>query len=259
MYSTEVFFYYQRQIVVLLSGNSQRSYMPIYAKTLKIHKGVDNQIQFSFRNQAQKAVDITGKDIVCRIISYDGTKVLLKKSLVLQYAATGICALQLSPSEIENINTQKCYYSIEIPVGNYSYPVYVDSNSGGRGEIEIVDSILPSFVPSTDITIPTDQIFPNTNPSLCSVLGGVTFSYYSSTVTSDDCATTTFQATFTNYCGNVVVQGSTLPDSSWYSASETYEYNNYTGTEGYVISGYHPYMRIAFSSYYGNVSNVIVR
>ena len=61
MYSTQVFVYTQRQIVVLLSGYSPRSYMPQYAKPLTLHKGVDNQIQFQFLNQQQKPVDITGK------------------------------------------------------------------------------------------------------------------------------------------------------------------------------------------------------
>ena len=47
MFSTQVFIYTQRQIVVLLSGYSPRSYMPQYAKPLTLHKGVDNQIQFA--------------------------------------------------------------------------------------------------------------------------------------------------------------------------------------------------------------------
>ena len=53
--------------------------MPQYAKTLTLHKGVDNQIQFQFLNQEQKPIDITGKEITCRIISYDGSQVLLNK------------------------------------------------------------------------------------------------------------------------------------------------------------------------------------
>ena len=83
-YSTAVFVYIQRQIVVLLSGNSPRAYMPNYAKTLNLHKGVDNKIQFKFLNQEQKPVDITGKEITCRLINSDGTEVLLNKALTLE-------------------------------------------------------------------------------------------------------------------------------------------------------------------------------
>ena len=81
MYSTQVFIYTQRQIVVLLSGYSPRSYMPQYAKPLTLHKGVDNQLQFQFLNQEQKPVDITGKSITCRIINYTGGEILLQKAL----------------------------------------------------------------------------------------------------------------------------------------------------------------------------------
>ena len=153
MYSTQVFVYTQRQIVVLLSGYSPRSYMPQYAKPLTLHKGVDNQIQFQFLNQEQKPVDITGKSITCRIINYTGGAVLLQKALTLQLPATGIAALIVGPADIENIDTQKCYYSLEIPVGEFDYPVFVDQNAGARGDLNIVNSVLPSFIPSEAVLL----------------------------------------------------------------------------------------------------------
>ena len=104
MYSTSVFYIIQRQIVVLLSGLSPRKYMPVYAKPLTLHKGVDNQIQFQFLNQEQKPVDITGKEITCRIINNEGTEVLLRKALTLQLPATGIAALIVNAAEIEDID-----------------------------------------------------------------------------------------------------------------------------------------------------------
>ena len=54
MYSTSVKIYTPRQTVVLYSGSSPRRYMTVYSKNLKIHKGIDNQIQFQFINQDQK-------------------------------------------------------------------------------------------------------------------------------------------------------------------------------------------------------------
>ena len=100
MYSTSVFIYVQRQVVVLLSGNSPRKYMPQYAKSLTLHKGVDNRLQFQFLNQEQKPVDITGKEITFRIISYDGSEQLLNKALDLDFALTGIASIKLNAAEI---------------------------------------------------------------------------------------------------------------------------------------------------------------
>ncbi len=262
MYSTSVFYYYQRQTVVLLSGNSTGYYMPVYAKTMKLNKGVDNQIQFQFLNQSQKNVDITGKTITCRLISYDGNRVLLKKALTPIYPLTGLSSLIVLESELQDIPAQKCYYSLEIEETNFGYPVYVDPTGGARGDIDIIDSVLPRFVPSDNITIPT-QLFPNTvyanGVNLCNILGNTTVTYFSSAVSTDNSPVVTIQASYTEYQGNVLIEGSTMPDAGWYPVSNTYTYANITRTEGYVIEGYHPYIRLSFSTVYGNVANILIR
>lgn len=260
MYSTQVFIYTQRQIVVLLAGVSPRSYMPQYAKPLTLHKGVDNQIQFQFLNQEQKPVDITGKEITCRIINYQGNEVLLQKALTLQLPATGIASLFLGPADLENIDAQKCHYSLEIPVNEFDFPVFVDQNAGARGEMNIVNSVLPSFVPSMQISIPTGQGFPNTNmvPNNMFVLSGNSTIYYSSVVTTNDNPVLTLQATLNQYEGNIVIEGSTDGDADWYPI-QTHSYANVSDTNGYTIKGFHPYVRFAFNSNGGAVTNLWCR
>jgi hypothetical protein len=46
---------------------------------------------------------------------------------------------------------------IRIPVNDFDFPVFVDQNAGARGVMNIVNSVLPSFVPSYEITIPLDK------------------------------------------------------------------------------------------------------
>ena len=256
MYATSAFIYTQRQIVVLLSGNSVRRYMPIYAKPLTLHKGVDNQIQFQFLNQDQKPVDLTGKSITCRIINYSGTEVLLTKTLTLQYALTGIAALELNAADIENIDAQRAHYSIEIPVGEFDYPVYVDQNAGARGDMNIDNSILPAFVPSASITIPTGQPFPNLNSSANANSTANTF--YSSTINTEDNPILSIQAEYSGYYGNVTIQGSTIVDADWYPIT-TLVYSNVSNTLGYTVTGFHPYIRMEFVANVGDVSNILAR
>ena len=257
-YSTSVFVYTQRQIVVLLSGNSVRKYMPQYAKPLTLHKGVDNQIQFQFLDQEQKPVDITGKEITCRIISYNGSEILLQKALTLQLAATGIAALQLNAADIEDISSQKAYYSLEIPVGAFDYPVYVDQNAGARGDMNIVDSVLPSFVPSQPVSIPTGQPFPNVNPN-ANVMSNAT-TYYSSVVNTSDNPVLTLQVRLEDYFGSVGVEGSTIGTTDWYPIElHDYTAEQVTDTYGYSIKGYHPYVRMSFISNVGAVTNLLSR
>jgi hypothetical protein len=228
--------------------------MPQYAKPLTLHKGVDNQIQFQFLNQQQKPVDITGKSITCRIINYQGNEVLLQKTLTLQLPVTGIAALEVSPSDIDGFDAQKCYYSLEIPVGEFDFPVFVDQNAGARGDMNIVNSVLPSFVPSMPVTIPTGQTFPNSYPNGNSDSNII---YYTSVI-STDTDTLTLQAQYSDYYGNIAIEGSTNVDSDWYPIfTDTYE--EVTETKGYVVKGFHPYVRMQFESNAGIVTNILVR
>jgi hypothetical protein len=253
-YATQVFTYIQSQIVIIDTGYSSRIYMPQYSKPLSLHKGVDNQLRFQFLNQEQKPVNITGKSITCRIINGDGTKVLVSKALTLQLPVTGIATLDLNAAEIENISAQKAYYSLEIPSGQFDFPVFIDQNAGARGDLNIVNSILPSFVPSEIVTIPSGQDFPNTYPNTTS-----NYTYYTSVVNTQDNPILTVQAQYNEYEGNVVIQGSTIPDGEWYTIIESDNYSNITDTKGYTIIGFHPFVRLQFNSDQGEVDNILAR
>jgi len=259
-YSTAVFYFIQRQIVVLLSGNSPRAFMPVYAKTMNLHKGVDNKLQFQFLNQEQKPVDITGKSITCRILNYNGTQVLINKALTLELPLTGIAYLYLNAAELEDIPAQKCYYSLEIPVGDFEYPVFVDPNAGARGDINILNSVLPSFVPSQIVTIPTGQPFPNLDPNV-NANNPLTNAntYYSSIINTQDNPVLSIQAKLDGYNGDVSIEGTCNQQlTDWYPIT-TDSYEDTTGTQGYTIHGFHPFVRMVFTSNAGVVTNILAR
>ena len=255
MYTTSVFVYTQRQIVVLLFGNSPRKYMPVYAKPLTLNKGVDNRIQFQFLNQEQKPVDITGKSITCRILNYTGTEVLLRKALDLDFALTGIASLKLNAADIEGIDAQKCYYSLEIPVGEFDFPVFVDQNAGARGDMNIVNSILPSFIPSETVTIPTGQPFPNISNSS----GNTNLVYDTSIINTQSNPVLTIQTHYDEYYGNVAILGSSIVDGDFYVIQADDDLANVTETRGYTIHGYHPFVKVEFTSNSGAVTNILAR
>ena len=234
---TQVYLYNQRQYVVLLEigASAKIRYEKVYAKDLIINKGVDNLIEFAFINQEQKPVDISGKEITCRIINNDGTTTLLQKALVPTLPITGITTLQLTTADIENIKTQLCYYSLEIPVGSFNYPVFVDSKGGARGVINIVNSVLPSFVPSHEVTIPS-HVPPKP---------GVPVTYDSSVYSTYESPILTLQTYFDNFTGTIQIQGSTVADFTLpYDIDSIVSYNGYSGTDGFTIQGYHPFVRI---------------
>ncbi len=254
-YNSQVFLYVPRQIVVLLIGNSPRNFVPQYSKPLVLNKGVDNRIQFQFIDQNQKPTSVVDKVITCRVMNNSGTEVLLAKTLDLDLALTGLASLNVSPADIENINTQQGYYSLEIPIGDFDYPVFVDQNMGARGQMNIVNSILPSFVPSSAISIPTGQAFPNSSNANLSN----TYSYFSSVINTEDNPVLTIQAKFEEYYGNILIEGSTQVDVDWYPIINDTDYANVDETRGYTIHGFHPFVRMNFVSNAGAVTSILAR
>jgi hypothetical protein len=133
--------------------------------------------------------------------------------------------------------------------------VFVDQNAGARGDMNIVNSILPSFVPSEIVTIPTGQPFPNISNSS----GNTNLVYYTSVINTQDNPVLTIQTKYEEYYGNVTIQGSTIVDGDWYDIVNDTELANVSDTKGYTIHGYHPYVKVEFTSNSGAVTNILAR
>ena len=69
---------------------------------------------------------------------------------------------------------------------------------------------------------------------------------------------------YKDYVGNVTIQGSTLVDSGFYDIN-SYRYGNAangvseSGTLGYTVNGYHPFIKLKFESNVGNIVTVLAR
>jgi len=219
----------------------------VYAKNLRLSKGVDNKIQFQFLNQEQKPVNITDKEITFRLLSYDGTRILLQKTLTLTLAVTGLAELRVTSGELEGIDAQSASYSLEMPDNGLDLPVFVNSDAGARGTMLVVDSVLPNFIAATNVTIPSHPT-PSSN----------TVTYHTSTISTADTSKLTIQPYMDNYSGNITIQGSTIPDADWYTI-DNYTYLDETSTIGYIVVGYHPYVRLEFTSTQGEITKVLAR
>lgn len=247
MFITSVYSYVPRQKVTILTIDSVRKYAPVYSKPLVLHKGVDNKLLFQFLNNEQKPINLTGNHIICRIIDNTGTKLLLTKELDLEFALTGIASLNVTSGDIDNIDSQKAFYSLEFVKTNFRYPVYLNQNAMARGEITIVDSIFPSFVPSTILTT-SEVIDPSLAPA--DIISGL----YNS-----DSLVTTFQISLDDFIGTVIVEGASALSSTWYEVENLTITTATTGTIGLTIKGYHPFFRVKFDKEQGTVTDILVR
>jgi hypothetical protein len=248
VYSTSVYIYTPRQTVVVYSGNSSRRYQLVYAKNLRLNKGVDNKIQFQFLNQEQKAFDITDKEITFRLINQTGTTVLLQKAITNTLALNGLCELVATSADLEDIDTQYCSYSLEFTDAGLTLPVFVNSEASARGVIQVVDSVLPAHMPSFEVAIPTH---PQANATVVT--------YFSSVMNTADSPVLTIQPFMSEFSGSLQVQGSTTGTTEWYNIGNAYTYLTATQTDGYTITGFHPFVRIKILSTEGDITQILAR
>lgn len=242
MYSTTAYLYQQKQTVLLTDTSGayfQRRWQPVYAKNLKINRGVDNVILFEFINQDQKPVNISGSTITFHLISQDGETSLLKKDLVALNNTFGRAKVTLTEEELDVIDAQPANWSLERASGDLYEAVFVDDYAGGRGVADVVDSVYPDFVPSEEITVPdyTIQEIDSLNrvhTSIAYVAGK---------------SLTTLQLDFDNFTGNVKPQGADTQLGPWYDIGNQTTYAN-QDTRSYInVEGHHNYLRLEINQY----------
>jgi hypothetical protein len=273
MYSTTAYLYQQIQRVLLVEiggGYFTARWNPVYSKQLTINKGVDNVILFEFINQDQKPINITGSDFVFRLLDQSGTRVLLSKELEILSPSIGRAKVVLSDSDTINVVAQPASYSImqRQPLGDYEQAVYVDANSQARGQANVVDSVMPEFQPSREVTIPT-VTGPDVYPQPIVSTGRPDWAQpqtapepytppriYSSEVNSPNENFHTFSLDMLNYTGNIVVQAATQYQGPWADVSESYDYYNETDTNYINVAGHYPVLRLAINDYGGVPSSV---
>ena len=213
----------------------------MYAKKLKVNRGVDNVILFEFINQDQKPVNISGSTITFRMMSTDGDELLIAEDLVHLSSAFGRAKVTLSSEKLDLIEEQTATYSLERASGNLYEAVYTDDYSGGRGQVEIVDSVYPDFVESKIMTMPEplDQPAQSNGNRV-----------HSSAIYTADNTLTTLQLDFDNFSGNVKIQASENqigPD--WYDVGSQVEYTNQTERTYINVDGRHNWLRLEINQY----------
>lgn len=252
---TQVYFFNQRQEVVLLESITSvatRRYEQVYAKELTVVKGVDNIVEFSFINQFQKPVNLTDKTITARIISADGRTVLLQKTLTSIYPITGLMKLEISDIEIDPIEIQKAFYTLSVTSGSYEYPAFTDALGASRGTMNIVNGVMPDFMPSLIVSIPTHP----------PVVVGTPQTYSSSVIPTLNKSVFTIQAIFESFTGSFQIIGSVTSDFSLpYDITTPESLNAHTGSIGRTVEGYHPYVKLVFvnESNVGDVTEIFYR
>lgn len=131
----------------------------VYQRTLKIYRGTDNKLDLQIRNGDQKAVDVTGSNLVFNLFVRETQELLLKKDCVETNDSSlqkGKVTVTLSEQELSDLEPGFYNFTVHVEtresLGLQEYKVvsknslYVDSQYGVIGTIEVRGEIdgLPS-------------------------------------------------------------------------------------------------------------------
>jgi hypothetical protein len=241
----------------------------VYAKNLTLNKGVDNVLLFEFVNQDQKPVNITGSAFRFRIINTAGDSLVIEKPMTIISPVVGRVRVTIAAEESLVLPSDPCSYSIERISGNLEEAVFVDDQAGGRGTINVVDSVFPEFVPSQTLTIPDiygprEYSYYNSNQGLPDwalprsfPYSGLDIERYSSHVPTNGQSLTTFRLSMLNFTGNIKAQAADNYQSEWYNVGPIYQYQNQNDPVLINVEGYYPLIRLAVNQFNGNINSQI--
>lgn len=272
MYSTPVYLYQQINQVLLINSLGmnrvfQRRWKPVYAKNLTLTKGVDNVLLFEFVNQDQKPVNITGSTFCFRVINTAGNSLVLEKAMVTISPVVGRVKVTVGAEETLVLPSDPCSYSIERASGNLKEAVFVDDQAGGRGTIDIVNSVFPEFVPSQPLTIPDiygpqEYSFYNNNQQLPDWAlprnfpsSGIDIERYTSHVPTNGQQLTTFRLSMLNFTGNIKAQYADNYQSPWYDTGPVIRYQAQNNAVLINVEGYYPLIRLAVNQFSGDLDS----
>ena len=214
--------YIETQYLVVLynpdTSTANRS-RTVYARPLKIYRGINNTVQLRLLDNDQKAVNITGKTFVLNIVDPTTHLVIKNKSGVISNATQGKVDFTFTSTDLSDTYAGKVKYSIheEDGSGNRTAIIYSDDDYGADGFAQIFDSPYVGFSASQTATFSTMTASTTDDNS----------NYVLAHEHLDDNSLHTAQYFLSGYTGTITVQitlsadPSSLLDSDWVDLSST--------------------------------------
>jgi hypothetical protein len=237
-------YYYDNEIDGVLISDSPtatlREGLLMYAKNLKLFRGITNTVKLNIKNQDQKPYGLQQLSLWFRLFTPNGKSIVWEGPMHCNLAYTGQATVTI-PQTILAVMPNGLYrYSVVTTDGNgIQLPVFVNDAYNALGIAEINDNIVPSFVEShvCEFTTPVDGLI---NTDAVQVTEKM--------IASCACATTQWWG---DYVGNLIIQTALDPIATsatiWYdAASQTLDGTQPNGT--ITVSGKFTYVRAQFLS-----------
>ena len=150
--------YLLNQLVIAYINGYHGRNSKVYDRRLTLHRGVSNPITFTFKNEDQKAQDITSKTYEFNIIDTESKKAVLTKTLsILDDGSTvstkGDARATITEGDLLPLEAKFYNFAVrEVKSDGSREITYADTGYAAAGTIELLDGAYPEFVASTEVT-----------------------------------------------------------------------------------------------------------
>lgn len=150
----------------LLASLTSERYRKVYNRNLKVYRGVDNRVDIQLKNADQKSISIGSASLVFNLVTREGKNLVIKKDCTLvaddeANSLRGRAYVTLTKEELYDLEPGSYNYSLVLEnrtnIDNDEYRVtgttilYMDSQYGGIGTIEINDGVDGEVQPSIEV------------------------------------------------------------------------------------------------------------
>ena len=143
--------YLLSQLVIAYVNGYHGRNSKVYDRRLTLHRGVNNPITFTFKNEDQKAQDITSKTYEFNIVDTESQKSVLTKTLtVLDDGSTvstkGDASCTVTEGDLLQLDAKFYNFAVrEVKSDGSREVTYADTGYAAAGTVELLDGAYPQF------------------------------------------------------------------------------------------------------------------
>jgi|TARA_B110000858_G_scaffold56637_1_gene65890 hypothetical protein len=144
-------------VIAYISGYHGRN-SKVYDRRLTLHRGVSNPVSFTFKNEDQKAQDITSKTYEFNMIDSESKKSVITKTLTIlddgsTVSTKGDASCTITEGDLLPLDAKFYNFSIrEVKTDGSREITYADTGYAAAGTVELLDGAYPQFLPSTSVS-----------------------------------------------------------------------------------------------------------
>ena len=144
-------------VIAYINGYHGRN-SNVYDRRVTLHRGVDNPVTFTFKNEDQKAQDITTKTYEFNMIDTESKKAVITKTLTIlddgsTVSTKGDASCTITEGDLLPLDAKFYNFSVrEVASDNSRTITYAGTGYAAAGSIELLDGAYPEFVASTSVS-----------------------------------------------------------------------------------------------------------